>query len=133
MINNVTLIGNLGSDPEIRQSAYGAVANLSVATTKKWKDRKSNEWQEHTEWHRVVAFGYAAESAEKFMRKGDQVYVAGSLQTRKWQDREGKDRYTTEVKAQVLRKLGRKDQGEAPYSSPSSSYTPESTGDDVPF
>jgi len=133
MINEVRLIGNLGQDPEIRQSTYGTIANFSVATTKKWKDKKTREWNEQTEWHRVVAFGFAAESAEKFMHKGDQIYVAGSLQTRKWQDREGNDRYTTEIKAQVLRKLGRKDQSEDSRKQTYSGYQSEDTGNDVQF
>jgi len=133
MINEVRLIGNLGADPEIRQSAYGAVANLSVATTKKWKDKKSGEWQEQTEWHRVVAFGFPAEFAEQWMHKGDQIYVAGSLQTRKWTNKDGVDVYTTEVKAQVLRKLGRKDEDQAPRKQAHPGYQSEGTGDDVPF
>jgi single-strand DNA-binding protein len=103
------LIGNLGQDPEIRYTQSNTpVANLSVATTDSWKD-KDGEWQEKTEWHRVVVFGYLAEKAEK-LRKGQQVYVLGKNETRKW-EKDGQYHYTTEVKAKSLYALGRKGEG----------------------
>lgn len=98
MLNEVNLIGNLGRDPEIRNTQTGGkVANLSLATTEKWKDKSTGERREKTEWHRVVIFGPVAEVAEKYLRKGSKVYVKGKLQTRKWTDQSGNDRYTTEV------------------------------------
>lgn len=97
-INKVILVGNLGNDPEIRYTANGgAIANLSVATSEQWKDRNSGEMREKTEWHRVVIFGKLAEIAGEYLRKGSQVYLEGKLQTRKWQDQQGQDKYTTEV------------------------------------
>ena len=97
-INKVILIGNLGNDPEVRYMPNGnAVANLSVATSESWKDRQTGEQQERTEWHRVVIFGKLAEIAGQYLRKGSKVYLEGKLQTRKWQDQQGQDRYTTEV------------------------------------
>lgn len=132
MINKVILIGNLGQDPEIQNTQNSRVVNLSVATTESWKD-KNGDWQDKTEWHRVFGFGYIADNAEKNLKKGDQVYVEGSIETNKWQDRDGNDRYTTQVKARFLRKLGRKEQSGDPGPSQSSGYDNYSTGDDVPF
>ena len=106
MINKVTLIGNLGQDPDMRSTASGtAVANLRIATTERRKDRDGN-WNDHTEWHSVVSFGRTAENVGKYCRKGKQVYIEGRLQTRKWQDRDGRDRYSTEVVADNIRFLG---------------------------
>jgi single-strand DNA-binding protein len=97
-VNKVILIGNLGRDPEIRTTQSGTkVANLSLATSDSWKDRNTGERKERTEWHRVVIFGNLADIAERYLRKGSKVYVSGSLQTRKWQDQSGQDKYTTEV------------------------------------
>ncbi len=98
-VNKVILIGNLGRDPEIRSTQDGTrVANLSVATSESWKDRESGERRERTEWHRVVIFNeHLVEIVEKYLRKGSKVYIEGQLQTRKWQDQSGQDRYTTEV------------------------------------
>lgn len=97
-VNKVILIGNLGQDPEIRyMPAGGAVANLTLATSESWRDKQSGEMREKTEWHRVVIFGKLAEVAGEHLKKGSQVYIEGSLQTRKWQDQSGQDRYTTEV------------------------------------
>ena len=97
-INKVILIGNLGNDPEVRYMPNGnAVANLSIATSESWKDRQTGEQQERTEWHRVVIFGKLAEVAGQYLRKGSKVYLEGKLQTRKWQDQQGQDRYSTEV------------------------------------
>ncbi|WP_025673826.1 single-stranded DNA-binding protein [Salinivibrio socompensis] len=100
-INKVILIGNLGNDPEIRYLPNGgAVANLSLATSESWRDKNTGEMREKTEWHRVVLFGKTAEVAGEYLRKGSQVYIEGQLQTRKWQDQSGQDRYTTEVAVQ---------------------------------
>ena len=97
-VNKVILVGNLGQKPEMRYTAtQTAVANLSIATTESWKDKESGENRDKTEWHRVVFFGNLAEIAEKYLDKGSSVYVEGKIQTRKWQDKDGNDRYTTEV------------------------------------
>ncbi len=97
-INKVILVGNLGNDPEIRYTPNGgAIANLSIATSEQWKDKQTGEPREKTEWHRVVIFGKLAEVAGEYLRKGSQVYLEGKLQTRKWQDQQGQDRYSTEV------------------------------------
>lgn len=97
-VNKVILIGHLGQDPEIRyMPSGGAVANLTLATSESWRDKQSGEMREKTEWHRVVIFGNLAEVAGEYLKKGSQIYVEGSLQTRKWTDQSGQDRYTTEV------------------------------------
>ena len=97
-INRVILVGNLGQDPEVRYMPNGnAVANFSVATSESWKDKQTGETRDRTEWHRVVVFGKLAEIAGEYIKKGTQVYLEGQLQTRKWQDQSGQDRYTTEV------------------------------------
>lgn len=104
-VNKVILIGNLGRDPEIRNMQNGGkVCNLNIATSERWRDRNSGEMQERTEWHRVVIFNEKlAEVAEKYLRKGSKVYVEGQLQTRKWQDQSGQDKYSTEVVLQRFR------------------------------
>ena len=97
-INKVILIGNLGADPETRAMPSGTtVANLRIATSESWRDKQTGEQQERTEWHRVALFGRLAEVAGEYLRKGSKVYIEGSLRTRKWQDKEGKDRYSTEI------------------------------------
>lgn len=97
-VNKVILVGNLGKDPEIRYTPDGrAIASITVATSETWKDKNSGQQQEKTEWHRVVIFGKLAEIAGEYLKKGSQVYFEGKLQTRKWQDQSGADRYTTEV------------------------------------
>ncbi|MGE0484712.1 MAG: single-stranded DNA-binding protein [Gammaproteobacteria bacterium] len=106
-LNKVMLIGNLGADPEVRYTAGGsAVANVRLATAESWRDRDSGEQQERTEWHRVVFFGKLAEIVNEYLRKGSQVYVEGRLQTRKWQDRDGNERYTTEIVVSDMQMLG---------------------------
>lgn len=106
-INKVILVGHLGKDPEVRYSPDGgAVANITLATSESWKDKTSGEKQERTEWHRVVFFGRLAEISGEYLKKGAQIYVEGRLQTRKWQDKEGKDRYTTEIVAGEMQMLG---------------------------
>ncbi len=106
MVNKVILIGNLGQDPELRSTSGGQpVATLRVATTDKYKDRDGN-LQERTEWHTVVVWGRQAETVNQYCKKGKQLYIEGRLQTRKWQDKEGKDRYSTEIVADQVRFLG---------------------------
>ena len=106
-INKVILVGNLGNDPDIRYTAGGAaVANISVATTDSWKDKETGEQQDRTEWHRVVFFARLAEVVGEYLRKGSQVYIEGRLQTRKWQDKSGNDRYSTEIVANEMQMLG---------------------------
>ncbi len=106
-VNKVILIGNLGRDPEVRYMPSGqAVANVTLATSESWRDKQTGETQERTEWHNVVFFGRLAEIAGEYLRKGAQVYVEGSLRTRKWQDKEGRDRYTTEIVANEMQMLG---------------------------
>lgn len=106
-LNKVILIGNLGKDPETRYAPSGdAICNVTIATSETWKDKATGEKKEQTEWHRVVFFGRLAEIAAQYLRKGSQVYVEGRLQTRKWQDKEGQDRYTTEIRADEMKMLG---------------------------
>ena len=148
-INKVILIGNLGADPETRAMPSGTtVANLRVATSESWRDKQSGEQQERTEWHRVALFGRLAEIAGEYLRKGSQVYIEGSLRTRKWQDKQGNDRYSTEIVGIDLQMLGgRGGAGAAPASAGAAgagapSYAEESAGggsrseefdDDIPF
>ena len=125
-VNKAIIVGNLGRDPEVRYSASGnAIANVTVATTDTWKDRQSGERQERTEWHRVSLFGKLAEIAGQYLDKGSKVYVEGKLQTRKWQDQNGQDRYTTEVVVcgfnGTLQMLDRRDDSSSP--SPSEDVT----------
>jgi single-strand DNA-binding protein len=106
-INKVILIGNLGADPETRAMPSGTtVANLRVATSESWRDKQTGEQQERTEWHRVALFGRLAEVAGEYLRKGSQVYIEGSLRTRKWQDKQGNERYSTEIVGNELQMLG---------------------------
>ena len=106
-VNKVILIGNLGQDPEIKYMPSGsAVTNVSLATTERFKDKETGEQQERTEWHRVAMFGRLAEIAGEYLRKGSQVYIEGRLRTRKWQDKQGQDRYSTEIIADEMQMLG---------------------------
>ena len=106
-VNKVILVGNLGQKPEIRYTQTNtAVATLSIATSESWKDKDSGEQREKTEWHRVVFFGKLAEIAEQYLDKGSQLYVEGKLQTRKWQDKDGNDKYTTEILGNEMNMLG---------------------------
>jgi single-strand DNA-binding protein len=143
-INKVILVGNLGADPETRYSPSGsAVTKIRLATTESWRDKQSGEQKEHTEWHRVVMFGRLAEIAAEYLRKGSQVYVEGSLQTDKWQDQQGNDRYTTEIRARDMQMLGGRAGADAPASRPAprqdsrSAQAPaasdEDFNDDIPF
>ncbi|MFI4894720.1 MAG: single-stranded DNA-binding protein [Steroidobacterales bacterium] len=113
-INKVILIGHLGADPETRAMPSGmTVANLRLATTESWKDKQSGEQQERTEWHNVALFGRLGEIAAEYLRKGSQVYIEGRLRTRKWQDKEGRDRYTTEIVGSEMQMLGGRGGGAA--------------------
>jgi len=106
-VNKVILVGNLGADPETRYTASGAaITNINIATSESWKDKQTGENQERTEWHRIVFFSRLAEIAGEYLRKGSQVYIEGSLRTRKWQGQDGQDRYTTEVVASEMQMLG---------------------------
>lgn len=106
-LNKIMLIGNLGKDPEVRATPSGQmVANFSIATTEKWKGKDSGQWEEKTEWHNIVVWGKLAELCREYLHKGRPVYIEGKLQTRSWDDKEGKKRYTTEVLAQTIQFLG---------------------------
>ena len=126
MVNKVIIIGNLGADPETRESKTGnAVGNLRIATNERRKNR-DGDWVDHTEWHRVTVFGKTAENCEKYLSKGRQVYVEGRIQTRKWQDKEGNDRYTTEIVADQVRFLsGGAESGEEAPQRRSNNEMPE--------
>ncbi|HWA14123.1 MAG TPA: single-stranded DNA-binding protein [Burkholderiales bacterium] len=150
-VNKVILVGNLGRDPEVRYLPSGdAVANVTLATTETWKD-KSGEKQEQTEWHRVAMFGKTAEIAGEYLKKGSQVYIEGRLQTRKWTDKEGQERYTTEIRCDRMQMLGSRsggsermappdDDAPARSSAPAKKAAPAGKGgnfddmeDDIPF
>jgi single-strand DNA-binding protein len=106
-INKVILVGNLGKDPETRYMPNGkAVTNFSIATSESWKDKQTGEQREQTEWHNIVMYDRLAEIAAEYLKKGSQVYIEGKLRTRKWQDKEGRDRYTTEINANEMQMLG---------------------------
>jgi single-strand DNA-binding protein len=114
-VNKVIIVGNLGADPETRYTPGGdAITNIRVATTDKWKDKASGEMKEATEWHRIAFFGRLAEVAGEYLKKGSQVYIEGSLRTRKWTDKEGQDRYSTDIRADVMQMLGRREGGGGP-------------------
>ena len=148
-VNKVILVGNLGQDPEVKyMPSGGAVCNISIATTDSWSDKSTGEKQERTEWHRVVFFRRLAEIAGEYLRKGSQIYIEGRLQTRKWQDQSGADRYTTEIIANEMQMLGGRggggasggfdnappadqDFGSAPAKSAPS--TADDFDDDIPF
>jgi len=113
-VNKVIIVGNLGRDPEIKYTQSNVpVANFSVATSESWKDKQTGEWQEKTEWHRIVAWRHLAERAERYLKKGKQVYIEGKIETRKWQGQDGNDRYTTEIVAREMQLLGRREEGDA--------------------
>lgn len=128
-VNKVILVGSLGNDPEVKYlPSGGAVANISIATSESWRDKATGEQKEKTEWHRIAIFGKLAEVAGEYLRKGSQVYIEGQLQTRKWQDQSGQDRYTTEVVVQgfngVMQMLGGKAQGGNQQQSPQQPQQP---------
>ena len=148
-VNKVILLGNLGRDPEVRRLNSGApVVNLRIATSENWRDKQTGENKEATEWHNVVMFDRLAEIAAEYLRKGSQIYVEGKIRTRKWQDKEGNDRYTTEIVANEMNMLGGRgsaDRGSAPMQDRSRSRSEEpaaraepagvaeSFDDDIPF
>jgi single-strand DNA-binding protein len=141
-VNKVILIGNLGRDPEVRYSPNGgAIANITLATSESWKDKNTGEQVDKTEWHRVVFFRRLAEIAGEYLKKGSKVYIEGKLQTRKWQDKEGNDRYTTEVVANEMQMLDSRG-GSTSYNqdeTPAAQSTPQEPApagdfdDDIPF
>jgi single-strand DNA-binding protein len=132
-VNKVIIVGNLGADPEVRYTPGGdAVANIRVATTDKWKDKASGEQKEATEWHRIVFFGRLAEVVDEYLKKGAQVYVEGSLRTRKWQDKDGQDRYSTEVRGDVMQMLGSRQGGRTESASDHTGPTRRPPRDDAP-
>lgn len=146
-VNKVILIGNLGNDPDIRYTASGAaVANISLATAESWRDKETGDQQERTEWHRIVFFGRLAEIVGEYLKKGSQIYVEGRLQTRKWQDKEGNDRYTTEIVANEMQMLGSRGVSSGPSDfdqspaaekaetgKPAKKQADEDFDDDIPF
>ncbi len=128
-INKVILIGNLGADPETRtMPSGGVVTNIRLATSESWKDKQSGEQKERTEWHNVVMFNRLGEIAAEYLRKGSQCYIEGSLRTRKWQDKEGKDRYTTEIVADEMQMLGGRGGGGGGEGRSSGSYEQARSG-----
>ena len=145
-VNKVILIGNLGQDPEVRYMPNGgAVTNITVATSETWKDKNTGEPQEKTEWHRVVMFRRLAEIAGEYLKKGSKVYIEGRLQTRKWQDQQGNDRYTTEIVADNMQMLDSRGGGSADFAprqqgapaaqpaQPAPAPVDNSYDDDIPF
>src|SRR5437868_380638 len=125
-VNKVIVVGNLGADPETRYPPGGeALTNIRVATTDKWKDKASGEMKEATEWHRIAFFGRLAEIAGEYLKKGSQVYVEGSLRTRKWQDKDGQDRYTTEIRADSMQMLGSRSGSGEPRGEPMAARSSE--------
>jgi len=137
MLNKVQLIGNLGADPEIRYLPNGtATATVSLATTRKWKDKQSGERREETEWHRVVLFGRLAEIAGEYLKKGARIYIEGRLKTRKWQSQDGKDHYTTEIIGEEMHMLSGRSMGNdspQPYMAASTASASDIPDDDIPF
>ena len=142
-VNKAIIVGTLGQDPEVRYTASGsAVANISVATNESWRDKATGEMQERTEWHRIVVFGKLAEIAQQYLKKGSQAYFEGRIQTRKWQDQSGNDRYSTEIVANEMQMLGGRGGGAPMESSGGQSQSkpaPAETApmddgfDDIPF
>ena len=146
-VNKAIIVGNLGRDPEVRYSASGnAIANVTVATTDSWKDRQAGERQERTEWHRVVFFNRLAEIVAEYLKKGSQVFIEGRIQTRKWEDKDGNERWTTEIVANEMQMLGSRGGGgmqggpaddpgaaPAPGGGGSSGFSDSEFDDDIPF
>ncbi|NCF26598.1 MAG: single-stranded DNA-binding protein [Gammaproteobacteria bacterium] len=148
-VNKVILVGNLGADPETRYTASGsAVTNVRLATTDSWRDKQSGDQQERTEWHRIVFFARLAEIAAEYLRKGSQIYVEGRIQTRKWQDKDGQDRWTTEIVGNEMQMLGSRGGAQSPPpdfdsgrsgdagsagASPKKAEAVEDFDDDIPF
>lgn len=146
-VNKAIILGNMGADPELRATANGtSVCSLRIATSEQWKDKQTGERKEQTEWHAVICFGKLADIAGQYLQKGRQVYIEGRIQTRKWQDKDGADRYTTEIVASELQMLGGGDSpkpastGASDYAAASGGRRPAPApapapdfGDDIPF
>jgi len=139
-VNKVIIIGNMGNDPDVRYTTTNKiVVNITVATTEKWKDKNTGESQEKTEWHRIVFFSPLAEIVENYLRKGSKIYIEGKLQTNKWQDKNGNDRYTTEIIAREMQMLGSSKSSaktQAPASqqpAPAKETERDDFDDDIPF
>ena len=140
-VNKVIIVGNLGADPESRFAPSGdAICNIRVATSEAWKDRQTGERKEATEWHRINFYGKLAEIAGQYLRKGSQVYIEGSLRTRKWTDKDGQEKYSTEIRADEMKMLGGKPEGQqqAAPQKQAPRQTPQQAGgmdmdDDIPF
>lgn len=133
-VNRVTLIGRLGQDPDVRYMPNGkAVTNLRIATSEQWKDKQTGDKQERTEWHSVVMFDKLGEIAGQYLKRGSQVYVEGKLQTRKWQDKEGKDRYSTEIIASEMQMLGGRQQSDERPQRQSQAKDDVPFDDDIPW
>ena len=154
-VNKAIILGNIGKDPEVRYTASGeAICNITVATSESWKDKATGEKKELTEWHRISFFGKLAEICGQYLKKGSQVYVEGSIRTRKWTDKEGVERYTTEIKGDEMKMLGAKPAGQGNqnsenYATGNDGYAPapqrsaqgapppkrnfDDLGDDIPF
>ncbi len=132
-INKVILVGNLGGDPEVRyMPSGGAVTNITIATSESWKDKQTGEQQERTEWHKVVFFNRLAEIAGEYLRKGSKIYVEGSLRTRKWQDQNNVERYTTEIVAAEMQMLDSRGGAPSGQSSPPSMSRPQQSPQSEP-
>ena len=145
-VSKAIIVGNLGKDPEVRYTASGeAMCNITVATSENWKDKATGEKKELTEWHRISFFGKLAEICGQYLKKGSQVYVEGSIRTRKWTDKDGQERYTTEIRGDEMKMLGSKsDGGQRNQDSEPTDYAPapaknkpkpsfDDLGDDIPF
>lgn len=137
-VNKVIIVGNLGADPESRFAPSGdAICNIRVATSEAWKDRQTGERKEATEWHRINFYGKLAEIAGQYLRKGSQVYIEGSLRTRKWTDKDGQEKYSTEIRADEMKMLGGKPEGQQQAAAPRQQAQKQSGGmdmdDDIPF
>src|ERR1700756_3543253 len=131
-VNKVIIVGNLGADPETRYTPSGdAVTNIRVATTDRWKDKASGEMKEATEWHRIAFFGRLAQIAGEYLKKGSQVYVEGRIRTRKWQDKDGQDRYSTEIVADTMQMLGSRAGSGEPRPEPMAAKAGESKAPSV--
>ena len=132
-VNKVILVGNLGGDPETRYMPNGdAVTNFSLATTDRWKDKNTGENKDATEWHRIVIYGKLAEIAGQYLKKGSQIYLEGKLRTRKWQDKSGQDRYTTEISADQMQMLGSREEAKEVAKTPAPANFDDMESD-IPF
>lgn len=135
-VNKAIIVGNVGQDPEVRFMPNGnPVANLSIATSESWTDKQSGQKQEKTEWHRVVMFNKLAEIAQQYVGKGSKLYIEGKIQTRKWQDQNGQDKYSTEIVASQMQMLDSKQGGQKPAPQPAAPNPPQCDdfSDDIPF